>query len=99
MNFEESIDWLYSFKKYGSKLGLNRVIYLMKQLKDPQNVIKTIHVTGTNGKGSVCKYLESIFQNAGYTVGVYISPHLQRFSERISINGIEISYISIKEKK
>jgi len=91
MNFEESIDWLYSFKKYGSKLGLNRVIYLMKQLKDPQNVIKTIHVTGTNGKGSVCKYLESILQNAGYTVGVYISPHLQRFSERISINGIEIS--------
>jgi len=91
MNFEESICWLYSFKKYGSKLGLERISYLVEQLGNPQNTIKIIHVTGTNGKGSVCKFIGSILQKAGYNVGVYISPHLQRFSERIVVNNEEIS--------
>jgi len=91
MNFKESIDWLYSFKQYGSKLGLERISILMKHLKNPQNNIKIVHVTGTNGKGSVCKYIGSILQKAGYIVGVYISPHLQRFSERIVIDNCEIS--------
>ena len=91
MNFEESIDWLYSFKQYGSKLGLERISLLMKLLKNPQNNIKIVHVTGTNGKGSVCKYLGSILQKAGYKVGIYISPHLERFSERIVVDDREIS--------
>lgn len=91
MNFEESIRWLYSFKKYGSKLGLERISYLVKQLGNPQNTIKIIHVTGTNGKGSVCKFIGSILLKAGYNVGVYVSPHLQRFSERIVVNNEEIS--------
>jgi dihydrofolate synthase/folylpolyglutamate synthase len=91
MNFEESICWLYSFKKYGSKLGLERISYLVKQLGNPQNTIKIIHVTGTNGKGSVCKFIGSILLKAGYNVGVYVSPHLQRFSERIVVNNEEIS--------
>ena len=50
-----------------------------------------IHVAGTNGKGSVCKYISSILQKAGYTVGLYLSPHVERFSERIVINNQEIS--------
>jgi dihydrofolate synthase/folylpolyglutamate synthase len=91
MDFKESIDWLYSFKQYGSKLGLERISLLMKQLKNPQNNIKIVHVTGTNGKGSVCKYIGSILQKAGYSVGVYISPHLERFSERTVIDDQEIS--------
>ncbi|UCF12148.1 MAG: bifunctional folylpolyglutamate synthase/dihydrofolate synthase [Thermoplasmatales archaeon] len=91
MNFKESICWLYSFKKYGSKLGLERISYLIKQLGNPQNTIKVIHVTGTNGKGSVCKFIGSILLKAGYNVGVYVSPHLQRFSERIIVNNEEIS--------
>lgn len=91
MDFKESIDWLYSFKQYGSKLGLERIFLIMKQLKNPQNNIKIVHVTGTNGKGSVCKYIGSILQKAGYSVGVYISPHLERFSERIVIDDREIS--------
>jgi len=91
MNYNKSIEWLYSFKKFGSQLGLKRIVNLLKQLNDPQNSIKTIHVTGTNGKGSVCKYIGSILNDAGYTVGVYISPHLQRFSERITVNDEEIS--------
>ena len=91
MNFEESISWLYSFKKHGSKLGLERISFLVEQLGNPHNTIKIIHVTGTNGKGSVCKFIGSILQKAGYKVGVYISPHLQRFSERIVVNNEEIS--------
>lgn len=91
MDFKETIDWLYSFKQYGSKLGLERISYLMNQLKNPQNNLKIIHVTGTNGKGSVCKFIGSMLQKAGYSVGVYISPHLERFSERTVINNKEIS--------
>ncbi len=91
MDFKESIDWLYSFRQYGSKLGLERISHLMEQLKNPQNNIKIVHVTGTNGKGSVCKFIGSILQKAGYKVGVYISPHLERFSERIVIDDREIS--------
>ena len=93
MNFEESLNWLYSFKQYGSKLGLERISYLVKQLGNPQNNIKIVHVTGTNGKGSVCKFIGSILQKAGYKTGIYISPHLQRFSERIVVNNQEISEI------
>ena len=91
MNFKESIDWLYSFKKYGSKLGLERISYLVEKLDNPQKKLNVIHVTGTNGKGSVCKFIGSILQHAGYSVGIYISPHLERFSERIVINNEEIS--------
>ena len=96
MNYEESIAWLYSFKQYGSKLGLERISNLVKQLDNPHNNIKIIHVTGTNGKGSVCKFIGSILTKAGYKTGIYISPHLQRFSERIVIDDKEISeeYIS-----
>ena len=91
MNYKQSIDWLYSFKQYGSKLGLERISSLVKQLDKPQNNFKIIHVTGTNGKGSVCQYIGSILQQAGYKTGIYISPHLQRFSERITIDNKEIS--------
>ncbi|MFW6122485.1 MAG: bifunctional folylpolyglutamate synthase/dihydrofolate synthase [Petrotogales bacterium] len=91
MNFDEALHWLYSFKKHGSRLGLERISYLCKQLGNPYNSVKIIHVAGTNGKGSVCKFIASILQKAGYKVGVYISPHLQRFSERIVVNNEEIS--------
>ena len=91
MNYQEAIEWLYSFKRHGSKLGLERISYLTKRLGNPQDHIKIIHVAGTNGKGSVCKFVGSILKEAGYKVGIYISPHLQRFSERIVINEKEIS--------
>jgi len=91
MNYKEGINWLYSFKKYGSKLGLDRISHLIEKLSNPHQNIKTIHVTGTNGKGSVCIFIGSILQKAGYKVGVYLSPHLQEFSERIVVNGENIS--------
>jgi len=91
MQYKEAMQWLYSFKQYGSKLGLERILYLVSRLDNPQSTLKVIHVTGTNGKGSVCNYIASILHRAGYSVGIYVSPHLQRFSERIVINNNEIT--------
>ena len=91
MNYDETIAWLYSFEKFGIKLGLDRIKYLCNKLGNPQNSYKCIHVGGTNGKGSVCRFLQSILSNSGYKTGLYTSPHIQRFSERFIIDGKEIS--------
>jgi len=91
MNFNETIDWLYGFQKFGVKLGLERIKHLCKNLGNPQDSYKIVHVGGTNGKGSVCKFIGSILTCSGYKAGVYTSPHLQRFSERFVIDGVEIS--------
>lgn len=91
MKYKETIDWLYSFEKFGIKLGLERITHICKELGDPQKKYKVIHVGGTNGKGSVCRFLQSILTLNGYRVGVFTSPHLQRFSERLIIDGKEIS--------
>ncbi len=85
MDFEETLDWLYGFQKFGIKLGLERINHIVKELGNPQKKYKVIHVGGTNGKGSVCKFLESIISCSGYKVGSYTSPHLQHISERITI--------------
>jgi dihydrofolate synthase/folylpolyglutamate synthase len=86
MNFEEAVDWLYGFQKFGIKPGLERISYIADELGNPQKKYKVIHVGGTNGKGSVCKYLESVLVRSGYKVGVYTSPHIQHILERITIN-------------
>jgi dihydrofolate synthase/folylpolyglutamate synthase len=91
MNYKNCIDWLNSFEQFGIKLGLNRIRYICKKLGNPQDCYNIIHVGGTNGKGSVCKYLESILVNNGYSVGTYTSPHLQRITERFIVNKKEIS--------
>ena len=91
MNYKGTIDWLYSFEKFGIKLGLERITKICKKLRDPQKKYKVIHVGGTNGKGSVCRFLQSVLTLNGYKVGIYTSPHLQRFSERFVIDNKEIS--------
>ena len=91
MNYIECIDWLYSFQKFGIKLGLDRIKHICKKLGNPQNDYKIIHIGGTNGKGSVCRFLESVLVSSGYNIGTYTSPHLQRFSERFVVNTKEIS--------
>ena len=89
--FQDAYDWLCSFDKYGWIFGLERITFLLEQLGNPHQGLRVIHVAGTNGKGSVCKYISSILQKAGYCVGLYLSPHVERFSERIVINNQEIS--------
>jgi dihydrofolate synthase/folylpolyglutamate synthase len=85
------MQWLAGFEKYGWVFGLERISTLVDKLGNPQKKLKVVHVAGTNGKGSVCHFISSILQQAGYSVGLYVSPHLERFSERIVVNGDEIS--------
>ncbi len=82
----EAIDYLYELRLFGTKLGLENPLRLAKHLGSPQADLKFIHVAGTNGKGSVCAILESIYRNAGYRVGLFTSPHLIHFGERIQVN-------------
>ncbi len=84
-------DFLDSFDKFGIHLGLERIHQLLSTLGNPHQQIPVIHVAGTNGKGSVCAFLLSILQAAGYHVGRYTSPHLIDWRERITINGEWIS--------
>ncbi|GHU39741.1 tetrahydrofolate synthase [Bacilli bacterium] len=86
-----SIDWIHSRLKFGIKPGLSRIIYLLEQLGNPQNKIKTVHVAGTNGKGSTVTFLSNILQQHGLAVGTFTSPYIEIFNERIAINGHFIS--------
>ena len=94
MNYQETIQYLYNclpvFQHQGAsayKPGLDRTILLDNYLGNPHRKYKTIHVAGTNGKGSVSHFLAAILQSAGYKTGLYTSPHLKDFRERIKING------------
>ena len=84
-------EYLASFDKFGIHLGLERIQQLLHTLGNPHQQVPIIHVAGTNGKGSVCAFLLSILQAAGYRVGRYTSPHLLDWRERITINGEWIS--------
>ncbi len=88
---QSSEEYLASFDKFGIHLGLERIQQLLESLGDPHQQVPIIHVAGTNGKGSVCAFLLSILQAAGYRVGRYTSPHLIDWRERITINGEWIS--------
>jgi dihydrofolate synthase / folylpolyglutamate synthase len=98
-NYQQTLDYLYSalpmFQRVGSvafKKDLGNTIALCNFLGNPQNKFKCIHVGGTNGKGSSSHMLASILQEAGYTTGLYTSPHLKDFTERIRINGVPADY-------
>lgn len=98
MNYEQTLDYLYSklpmFTRVGAvafKKDLHNTIVMCEKLGNPQNKFKTIHVGGTNGKGSTSHMLAAIFQQAGFKTGLYTSPHLKDFRERIRINGDMIS--------
>ena len=91
MTYSEALDWLEQVGRGGSRLGLDRVRAYLTRLGAPQDQIPMIHVAGTNGKGSVSACLSAILTQAGYRVGLYTSPHLDRFNERFRILGEEIS--------
>ena len=98
MTYQDTINWMFSqlpmYQRQGKsayKADLNNTLLLAEHLKNPQNKIKTIHVAGTNGKGSTSHMLSSILQEAGYKVGLFTSPHLKDFRERIKINGTVVS--------
>jgi len=90
MDYEALVQELYRLERFGIKLGLDTITELLGHMGNPQNRFRTIHVTGTNGKGSVCAFVASVLRKAGHRVGLYTSPHLVRFNERIQVDGREI---------
>ena len=82
-----AVDKFHEFDRFGSVLGLERVRELLKRLGNPHHGMKYIHVAGTNGKGSTCKFLEKGLAGCGYKVGLYISPYIEKFNERIQFDG------------
>lgn len=89
--YKKALKFLYSLQKYGIKFGLSKTENLLLKMGKPQKDLKFIHIAGTNGKGSVATYLNSILTKAGYRVGLYTSPHLVSFTERMRINSQNIA--------
>ncbi|GAF96198.1 unnamed protein product, partial [marine sediment metagenome] len=89
--YRDHIEWLFAVRRFGSKLGLDYVRHLLAQIGDPHEDFRSIHVTGTNGKGSTTAMIASILGEAGYKVGMFTSPHLSTFTERIQVKGVQIT--------
>jgi dihydrofolate synthase/folylpolyglutamate synthase len=86
MTYSEAVQFLYNLRLFGAKFGLENTFKLAARAGNPQNQLRFIHVAGTNGKGSTCAMLESIYRAAGLRVGLFTSPHLVSFRERIQVN-------------
>ena len=87
MTFEQAVEYIHSTQKFGSVLGLDTISALLEKMGNPQDHLKFIHIAGTNGKGSTSSYIQSVLTCAGFQVGLYISPYVDNFSERIQMNG------------
>jgi len=90
MEYDKTLNYLYSLEKFGISLGLHKIERLLSPFDNPQDKLNVIHIAGTNGKGSTAAIIESILIEHGFKVGLYTSPHLIRFNERIRINREEI---------
>ncbi|HLV38343.1 folylpolyglutamate synthase/dihydrofolate synthase family protein [Xanthomarina sp.] len=104
MTYQDTVNWMFSqlpmYQRQGKsayKADLKNTLLLAEHLKNPQHQLKTIHVAGTNGKGSTSHMLASVLQEAGYRVGLFTSPHLKDFRERIRINGVVVSKTFVRE--
>lgn len=104
MNFTEAVEFLYSqlpmYQRVGPaamKKDLSNTIFLLDYLGNPHRSFKSVHIAGTNGKGSSAHFIASVLQSAGYKTGLYTSPHLKSFTERIRINGGEIPETDVVE--
>jgi len=89
-NYAETLSYLFALQRFGIKLGLANITSLLKHLGDPQVGLASVHIAGSNGKGSTAAFLTSMLRQAGYRVGLYTSPHLVDFSERIQVDGAPI---------
>ncbi|MFT8350326.1 bifunctional folylpolyglutamate synthase/dihydrofolate synthase [Clostridium saccharoperbutylacetonicum] len=91
MTYEEAMNYITSVGRFGSNYGLERTFRILELLGSPHKKLKLIHITGTNGKGSTTAMVTKILRGAGYKVGMYTSPYLEEFEERIQINGENIN--------
>ncbi len=97
MTYEEAVEKIFSLRQLGMKLGLENVKNFLAEIGNPQLKLKTFHVAGSNGKGSTVAFLASMLSEAGYKTGMFTSPHFVDFTERIKINGVEISKVFVTE--
>ena len=97
MNYEEALGYLENYTWSKTRLGLGRTRELCSRMGDPQKKLRFVHVAGSNGKGSTCAMIASILQAAGYKTGLYTSPYIQDFCERIQINGENIPHDRLAE--
>lgn len=97
MGYKEAVGYLYGLQRYGIKLGLSNTLSLMDILGNPHHSFRSIHIAGTNGKGSTAAMMASILQASGLKIGLYTSPHLVSFTERIRVNGRPISEERVAE--
>lgn len=97
MGYEAAIGYLYGLQKHGIKLGLDNPRELLRRLGNPERSMKFIHVAGTNGKGSTCAATASMLRSAGKKTGLFTSPHMISFTERIKVNGHEITEAEVVE--
>ena len=91
MNYEKTLERIHYLNKFGSRPGLERIKMLLDMLGNPQDSLKFVHVAGTNGKGSVCQMISSVLKASGYKTGLFISPYVTDFRERIQIDNTLIS--------
>lgn len=96
-SYGDSVNYLYSLRKGGIKLGLSNTFKLLHMLGNPQRCFHSVHIAGTNGKGSTAAFIASILKESGISVGLYTSPHLISFTERIRINGTAISEENVRK--
>jgi dihydrofolate synthase/folylpolyglutamate synthase len=89
-DYWKSLDYLFGLQRFGIKLGLSNIIALLKHLGNPHQALRAVHIAGSNGKGSTAAFLTSILRHAGCRVGLYTSPHLIDFAERIQVNGVPV---------
>ena len=95
MSYAEAIEFLYSLRLFGAKFGLENPLRLAELAGNPQRQLRLIHVAGTNGKGSTCAMLESVYRAAGLKTGLFTSPHLISFCERIQVDRVAVSEADI----
>src|SRR5574342_568572 len=96
-SYQETIDYLYGLHKHGIKLALLNSCTLMEVMGNPHKKFRSVHIAGTNGKGSTSAFLAGILTTAGYRVGLYTSPHLVSFTERLRIDNVQISEQKVVE--
>ena len=96
MSYQSALDALYQLQRFGINLGLDAITSLLSSIGNPHRNFHTVHITGTNGKGSTAAILASILHAAGHCTGLYTSPHLIDFSERIQVNGRPISHEQVE---
>jgi len=89
--YDNAVNYLYGLEKFGISFGLHKITALLKPFDNPQDKLKVIHIAGSNGKGSTAAIIESVLMSQGYSVGLYTSPHLVRFNERVRVNEEDIS--------